>query len=147
MGVGDKRDLILAGVTVAIVVVTLGLGFGLKKGTSLPGTNCWKAQSIFFLVSNSWFHNGYKAYSSLLTYSDLLNNCAANIIIFGGDFHLNTLFKTYTFINFCLQNLIFTFINEKKSFLHTLIKAYIFYQFLRNLQPTQWYGLTQLFGR
>ena len=40
MGVGDKRDLILAGVTVAIVVVTLGLGYGLQKGASLPGTNC-----------------------------------------------------------------------------------------------------------
>ena len=40
MGVGDKRDLILAGVTVAIVMITLGLGFGLKKGASLPGTNC-----------------------------------------------------------------------------------------------------------
>ena len=40
MGVGDKRDLILAGVTVAIVIVMLGLGFGLKKGASLPGTNC-----------------------------------------------------------------------------------------------------------
>ena len=43
MGVGDnfvysKRDLVLAGVTVGIVVVTLGLGFGLQKGASLPGT-------------------------------------------------------------------------------------------------------------
>ena len=43
MGVGDnfvysKRDLILAGVTVGIIVVTLGLGFGLQKGASLPGT-------------------------------------------------------------------------------------------------------------
>ena len=52
MGVGEnfvysKRDLILAGVTVAIVVVTLGLGFGLQKGASLPGTNRWKFQSTF----------------------------------------------------------------------------------------------------
>ena len=42
MGMGDnfvysKRDLILAGVTVGIIVVTLGLGFGLQKGASLPG--------------------------------------------------------------------------------------------------------------
>ena len=34
----SKRDLILAGVTVGIIVVTLGLGFGLQKGASLPGT-------------------------------------------------------------------------------------------------------------
>ena len=34
----SKRDLILVGVTVGIIVVTLGLGFGLQKGVSLPGT-------------------------------------------------------------------------------------------------------------
>ena len=55
MGVGDKRDLILAGVTVAIVVVTLGLGFGLKKATSLPGTNCSIALKYFPFMSDSCY--------------------------------------------------------------------------------------------
>ena len=79
MGLGDnfvysKRDIILAGVTVGIVVVTLGLGFGLQKGASLPGTNCWKAQSNFFLAQNKFEFQirGFKieickAYPGLLT--------------------------------------------------------------------------------
>ena len=33
-------------------------------------------------------------------YSDLPNNRAANLIIFGGKKHLHNLIRTYTFINF-----------------------------------------------
>ena len=43
MGAGDnfvysKKDLMVAGVAATIVVVMLGLGFGLTTGASLPGT-------------------------------------------------------------------------------------------------------------
>ena len=42
MGAGDnfvysKKDLMVAGVAATIVVVMLGLGFGLTTGASLPG--------------------------------------------------------------------------------------------------------------
>ena len=34
----SKKDLMVAGVAATIVVVMLGLGFGLTTGASLPGT-------------------------------------------------------------------------------------------------------------
>ena len=34
----SKKDLMVAGVAASIVVVMLGLGFGLTTGASLPGT-------------------------------------------------------------------------------------------------------------
>ena len=47
------------------------------------------------------------------------------------DLSLNTLIReviiqVYYFLRLFLQNLIFTYINEKKSFLHGLIKTYTF---------------------
>ena len=57
-------------------------------------------------------------------YSDLPNNCAANLINFLGKKHQHNLIRTYTIINFWdffLQNLIFTYVNENKFNLHSLI--------------------------
>ena len=38
--------------------------------------------------------------SNSTSYSDLPNNCAANVINFLGKKHLHNLIRTYTFINF-----------------------------------------------
>ena len=55
---------------------------------------------------------------------------AANLISFWKYFHLHTLSKTYRFIyvcNFSFQDWFSpTYMNEKKSFLHNLIKTYTF---------------------
>ena len=75
-------------------------------------------------------------------YSDLPNNCAANLIIFWKKNTYTTLLgpTRLLFLRFFLQNLIFTYINEKKSFLHSLIKTYTFINFEKSATYTiKWY--------
>ena len=73
------------------------------------------------------FKNNMSRYEFWITYSDLPNNCAANIINFRGKKHLHNLSRTYKFINFWEFSFKTWFspkyINEKKSFLHSLIKT------------------------
>ena len=62
------------------------------------------------------------------TYPDLPNNRAANFIIFRGKKTYTTLLgPTRSLISeIFFQNLIFTYINEKKPYLHSLIRTYTF---------------------
>ena len=48
---------------------------------------------------------------------------------FSSDPHFRTYVHFYQFLRFSLHNLIFTYINDKKSFLHGLVKTYTFINF------------------